>query len=65
MPHLHTEGMMQHLEDLQLSVLVAFVLKHLLDGHDLASLCYLSLEHNSERAISNDLLGIIGQTLLL
>ena len=56
--------MVEHLQNLQLSVLVPLVLEHLLDGHCLASLCNRRLEDNSKRAISNDLFGIIGEALL-
>ena len=41
--------------DLQLAVLVALVLQHLLDDHHLASLYQLGLVHHSEAAVPNDL----------
>ena len=56
--------MVEHLKNLQFSVLVPLVLEHLLDGDCFASLCDRGLKDNSKRAISNDLFGIIGEALL-
>jgi len=62
--HLDTVGVVQHLEDLELSVLVPFVLEYLLDGYRLASLRNRRFEDHSERPIANDLLSIVREALL-
>ena len=64
LPHFNTVWMVEHLQNLQFSVLVPLVLEHLLDGDCFASLRDRGLEDNSKRAISNDLFGIIGEALL-
>lgn len=56
--------MVQHLEDLKLSVLISLVLEYFLDGHCLSRLSNGSLEDHTKRSISNDLLSIVGKTLL-
>ena len=56
--------MMEHFQDLKLSVFVPFILEDFLDGHCLASLRYRRFEDNSEWAISNDLFSVIGEALL-
>ena len=57
--------MVKHLQNLQLSILVSLVLENFLDGNCLASFRNGSLEHDPERPISNNFLGIICETLLL
>ena len=63
--HLDAIGVMQHLEDLQLSVLVALVLEDLFDGDCLASLSDRRFEDNTEGAISDNFLGVVREALLL
>ena len=46
--HLHAVGVMQHLQDGQLSILVSFVLEHFLDCYGLTSFGNSSFEHHSE-----------------
>ncbi len=62
--HLHTVGVVQHLQNLQLSVLVALILEHLLDGDCLACLRDRGLKDDAERAISNDFLSVVSEALL-
>lgn len=57
--------MVEHLQDLQLSVLVALILEHLLDSDSLASFCNCGLENDAKGPISNDLLSVISEALLL
>ena len=57
--------MMEHLQDLELSVLVALVLKHLLDGNSLASFRDRGLEDDSKGPIANNLLSVVSEALLL
>ena len=56
--------MMKHFQDLQLSILVPFVLEYFFDGDSLTRLCDRSLEHHSKGAVADDLLCVIGETLL-
>ena len=65
LPHLHTVGVVKHLEDRQLTVLVSFILEDLLDSYRFASFSNGGLEHHTERSISNYFFGVIGQALLL
>ena len=53
--------MVKHLQDLQLTVLVALVLKDFLDGDCLTSLRNCRLKHDTERAITDYLLRIVGE----
>jgi hypothetical protein len=53
--------MFEHLEDLQLTVLVAFILENLLNGDCLTCFSDCGFEDNSERAITDDLLCVIGE----
>lgn len=57
--HLYTIRMMEHFKNLQLSVLVSFILEDLLDGHSLTGFGDGGLENDTEGAISNNLLGIV------
>ena len=57
--------MVKHLQDLELTVLVALVLEHFLYRHVLPCLSNDRFEHNSEGTISNDLFGIVGEASLL
>ena len=59
LPHLDTVWMLQHLQDLKLSVLISFVLENFLDGDGLTSLCNGSLEDDSEGTISNNFLSVV------
>ena len=63
MSHLHTEGVVEHLEYLKFSVLVALVLKYFLDGYCFARLSYDCLEDHTERAIANDFLSVVSEVL--
>ena len=56
--------MVEHLEDLKLSILVPFVLENLLDGHGFARLGNGSLKHHAEGTVADDFLSIVGETLL-
>lgn len=62
--HFDAVRVVKHLENLQLSVLVALVLEHLLDGHGLACLRNCCLEDDSERTVSDDLLRVVREALL-
>ena len=61
--HLHTVGVMKGLEDLKLAILVALVLKDLLNSDCLSCLRDRSLEDDTERAVTNDLLSVVGEAL--
>jgi len=55
----------QHFKNLQLTIFVPLVLKHLLDSHSFTSFGDSSFEDNTKRSISDDLLSIVGERLLL
>ena len=61
--HFDAVGMVQHLENCELTVLVALVLEHFLDGDGFAGLSDGGLEDDSEGAVADNLLGVIGHTL--
>ena len=63
--HLDTVGMVQHFQNLELSVLVALVLEHFLDGHSLSCLSNGRFENHSEGAISNNFLSVVSKALLI
>ena len=48
LPHFDTVRVVQHFQDLKLSVFVPFVLEYFLDGHCLSRLRYRCFEDNSE-----------------
>mmetsp|Transcript_95961 Transcript_95961/g.271634 ORF Transcript_95961/g.271634 Transcript_95961/m.271634 type:complete len:201 (+) Transcript_95961:1085-1687(+) len=54
-------GVPQLLHDLELAVLVAFVLENLFDRYRLAGFDDLRLVHDPERAAAQDALGIVGE----
>jgi len=56
---------MQHLQDLQLTVLVALVLKNFLDRNRLTGFRNGGLEHHTKRAVSNDLFSVVRERLML
>ena len=56
--------MVKHLENLQLSVLVPFILEHFLDGYCLACFGNGRLEDNTKGTISNNFLSVVRETLL-
>ena len=56
--------MMEHLEDLEFSILVPLVLKDLLDGYGLTCLRNSRLEYHAEGAIADNFLSIISEALL-
>ena len=62
--HLNAVGVMEHFQDLKLSVLVSFVLEDLFDSNCLTGLSNSCLEDDSERAISNDFFSVVGEALL-
>jgi hypothetical protein len=55
---------MQDLQDLKFTVLVSLILEDLLNSDALTGLGYGGLEHDTERAISNNLLSVVCDTLL-
>jgi hypothetical protein len=55
--------MMKGLEDFELTIFVALILKDLLDSNCLTSFCNCCLEDYSERPIAYDFLSIISETL--
>lgn len=57
--HLNTEGVVEHFEDLELSVFVALVLEDLFDGHGLSGLCDHCFENHTERSVAYDLFCVI------
>ena len=63
--HLNAVRVVQHLEDLQLTILVALVLEDLFDGNSFASFCYRCLENYAKRAIANDFFSVVSERLLL
>ena len=63
--HLDAIRMMQHFQNGQLSILVPLVLEHLLDGYCLSGLSDSRLENDTKRPISDNLLCVVGHTLLL
>ena len=58
--HLDTVRMVQHLQNLELSVLIALVLEDFLDSYSLACLSYGSLEDHSEGSIAHNFVSIVG-----
>lgn len=54
-PYLQNVGVVQHLQDLELPVLVPFVLEDLLNGDTLAVVPLGGLVDNPEGALANDL----------
>lgn len=56
--------MVEHLEDLKLSILVPLVLEDFFDGHGLACLRDSRFEYNAEGAIADNFLSIISEALL-
>ena len=63
--HLDAVRVVQHLQDLQLTVLVPFVLEHLLDRHRFACLRNRGLEDHTKGTVADDFLRIISEALLL
>ena len=61
--HLNTVGVVKHLQDGQLSVLVSFVLEHFLDSNCFSGLGDGGLENHSKRAISYDFFSVICKAL--
>ena len=55
---------MEHLEDLEFSILVPLVLEDLLDGYGLTRLRDSRLEYHAEGAIADNFLSIISEALL-
>lgn len=59
--HLHTVRMVKHLQNLQFTVLVPFVLEHFLDSDCFACFCDRGLKHNTKRTISNNFFSVISK----
>ena len=55
-------GMIELLHYLQFSVLVPFILIHLLDCHLFVVLVHCGLENHTKRSISNNTIGVVGET---
>lgn len=64
LPHFNTVRVVEHFQNLELSVLVALVLEDFLDGDGLAGFRNDCFEHNTKGAISNDFLRVVSKTLL-
>ena len=64
LPHFDAVWMVKHLQDLQFSVLVAFVLEDFLDGDCFTGFSDNGFEHDTERTISNNFLSVVSKTLL-
>jgi hypothetical protein len=62
--HLHAVGVMQHLEDCQLSVFVSLVLKNFFYRNSLSCFGDSGLEHYTEGSVSDDFLCVVGHALL-
>jgi hypothetical protein len=63
--HLDAVRVVEHLEDLQLAVLVALVLENFFDGNSFTSLGNCCFENDTERAISNNFFSVVSKGLLL
>ena len=61
--HFNAVGVMQHLQNGKLSVLVSFVLENFLDGYCFTSFGNSCLENYSKGPITNDFLGVVGHAL--
>ena len=61
--HLHTVGMVQHLQNRQLSIFISLVLENFFNCNCLAGFRNRGLEHHSERPITNNFFGVIGHAL--
>jgi len=48
LPHFYAVGVVQHLQDCELSIFVSLVLKHFLDGDCFSGLCNRRFKHDSE-----------------
>jgi hypothetical protein len=59
--HFDTVRMVEHLEDLEFSVLVALILENFFDGDSLTGLSDGGFEYNPEGTISDDLLGVVSE----
>lgn len=62
--HFHAIGVMEHFQNGQLSVFVPLVLENLLDSHGFPSFCDRCFENHTEGSVSDDLLSVVGHTLL-
>ena len=61
--HLHTVGMVQHLQNRQLSIFISLVLENFFNCNCLTGFRNRGLEHHSERPITNNFFGVIGHAL--
>ena len=64
LPHFYAIRMMEHFKDCQLPILVSLVLEYFLDGNCFTRFCDGSLEHHAEGTIADNLLCVVGETLL-
>ncbi len=61
--HFYTIRMVKDFQNFELTVLVSFILKNFFNSYSLPSFCDCRFKYDSKWAISNDLLGVIGQAL--
>lgn len=64
LPHFHAIWVMEHFQNGQLSVFVPLVLENLFDSHSFSSFCDRCFENHAEGSVSDDLLSVVGHTLL-
>ena len=64
LPHLHAIRVMEHFQNGQLSVFVPLVLENLFDSHSFSSFCDGCLENHTKGSVSDNLLSVVGHTLL-
>jgi len=62
--HFHAVRVMQHLQNLQLTIFVALVLENLLDRDSFPGLGNRGLEHHAERSVSDNFLSVVSERLL-
>lgn len=61
--HFDTVRVMKSLQNLELTVLIALVLKHLFNSNSLAGFSDGRLEHDAEGAVSHNFLRVVSETL--
>ena len=59
LPHFNAIRVVQHFQNLKLSIFVSLVLKHLLDCHGFSCLCNSCLKYNPKWPISHNFLSIV------
>ena len=55
-------GVIKFLHDLQFSILVPFILVHLLDGYLFTILVHSRLEHHTERSVTYNTVSVVSET---